>query len=208
MKLSHPLALGSFAANAIVHPGLLHTEDDFTRIRGFVDAQKEPWLTGWNKLLARTNSSYSPSAAAVVCRGASWCDPENYSLLYRDAAAAYVNAIRWKVTGDTAYAAASARILDAWASTLTTVTGSSDKMLVAGLQGYQLANAAEILRGWSGWTGLSAVIKMMTTVFLPMNDDFLRNHLGASIYHYWANVSITRFFNTQTRAYISTYMYV
>lgn len=176
-------------ANAIVHPGLLHTEQDFSRIRCLVKSQKEPWLTGWNKLLARTNANYSPSPASVICRGASWCIPQNYPVLYRDAHAAYVNAIRWKVTGDTAYAAASARILDAWASTLTTVTGSSDKLLVAGIQGYQLANAAEILRTWHEWTGLPAVVKMMTTIFLPMNDDFLRNHLGAGNFHYWANVS-------------------
>ncbi|KAG7405776.1 hypothetical protein Forpi1262_v018366 [Fusarium oxysporum f. sp. raphani] len=182
-----PLLLLTPFVQAIVHPGLLHTEADFTRIRSFVNATREPWLTGWNKLVARTNPNYSPSAAVVVCRGASWCDPQNYPVLYRDAHAAYVNAIYWKVTGNTAYADASARILDAWATTLTTVTGSSDKALVAGLQGYQLANAAEILRTYSSWKGLPAVVNMLNRVFLPMNDDFLRNHYGASIYHYWAN---------------------
>lgn len=175
-------------ALAIVHPGLLHTEEDFARIQAFVKDKKEPWFTGWKKLVSHTNPDYKPSAAPVICRGASWCNPMNYPVLYRDAHSAYVNAIYWKITGDTSYADASARTLDAWASTLTTITGSNDKMLVAGIQGYQLANAAEILRTYNKWTGLPAVSKMLSSIFLPMTDDFLRNHNGAGISHYWANV--------------------
>jgi hypothetical protein len=188
MKVAALLVLAALA-RAALHPGLLHTEADFNRIRGFINAEQEPWLTGWSKLVARVNPEYQPSAAAVVCRGASWCSPENYPVLYRDAHAAYVNAIYWKVTGASTYADAAARILDEWAGTLTTITGSTDKVLVAGIQGYQLANAAEILRTYSSWKGLTAVVNMMNTVFLPLNDDFLRNHFGADINHYWANVS-------------------
>ncbi|KAL2865939.1 putative GPI anchored protein [Aspergillus lucknowensis] len=174
-------------ALAIVHPGLLHTNDDFDRIRNNVNSGTEPYLTGWNKLAARANSDYTPRAAEVVCRGASWCDPENYSDLYRDAAAAYANAIYWKVTGETANGDAAAAILDAWSSMLTTVTGSSDKFLASGLYGYQMANAAEVLRDYDGWAGLDSMINMMQSVFLPMNSDFLVNHNGAGPDHYWAN---------------------
>src|SRR5688572_21504468 len=98
MKVAALLVLAALA-RAALHPGLLHTEADFNRIRGFINAEQEPWLTGWSKLVARVNPEYQPSAAAVVCRGASWCSPENYPVLYRDAHAAYVNAIYWKVTG-------------------------------------------------------------------------------------------------------------
>jgi len=175
--------------SAIVHPGLLHTDADFDRIKDFVAKGTEPQLTGWNKLVSHANKDYQPSATETICRGASWCDPENYPVLYRDAHAAYVNAIYWKVTGDTAYGDAAARILDAWSGNLTLVTGSNDKYLVAGIQGYQLANAAEILRGYSEWHGLQAMITMMRTVFLSMNDYFLTTHLGAGNEHYWANVS-------------------
>ncbi|KAL2842518.1 chondroitin AC/alginate lyase [Aspergillus pseudoustus] len=173
--------------NALVHPGLLHTNADFTRIRSYVKAKTDPWYTGWEKLAAHANADYTPGAAAVVCRGASWCNPENYPVLYRDIAAAYANAIYWQVTGDTAYGDAAAAILDAWSGTLTTVTGSSDKYLAAGLYGYQLANAGEVLRGYGGWSGLDSLIDMMQAVFLPMNSDFLVNHNGAVIDHYWAN---------------------
>ncbi|KAJ0426788.1 chondroitin AC/alginate lyase [Aspergillus carlsbadensis] len=173
--------------NALVHPGLLHTNADFARIRSYVNAGTEPWQAGWEKLVARANSNYTPNAAAVVCRGASWCNPQNYAVLYRDIAATYANAIYWQVTGDTAYGDAAASILDDWSSTLTTVTGSSDKYLAAGLYGYQLANAAEVLRDYSGWTGLDNMVNLMQSVFLPMNTEFLINHNGAAIDHYWAN---------------------
>ncbi|WP_241619004.1 alginate lyase family protein, partial [Rosenbergiella epipactidis] len=79
---------------------------------------------------------------------------DNYTSLYQDAAAAYQLALRWKISGDTKYADASARILDQWSTTLTGIGGTSDKFLVSGIYGYQLANAGEILRTYSGWTGL------------------------------------------------------
>ncbi|KAH8881384.1 chondroitin AC/alginate lyase [Thozetella sp. PMI_491] len=169
------------------HPGLLHTEADFTRIKSKVSAKTSPWYVGWNKLVAHANSGYAPNPQATVVRGSGTGLSENYASLYRDAAAAYANAIYWKVTGDTAYAAAAAKILDAWSSTLKVITGTSDKYLASGIYGYQLANAAEILRGYTAWSGLSALNTMLSTVFYPMNHAFLVNHNDAKIDHYWAN---------------------
>ncbi|KAH8680796.1 chondroitin AC/alginate lyase [Xylariales sp. PMI_506] len=169
------------------HPGLLHTEHDFTRIKGFVKSQTLPMYTGWLKLVNHTNSAYTPSPVATICRGSGTACTENYSALYRDAAAAYANAIYWKITGSSEFADAAGRILDAWSSTATAINGSSDKYLASGLYGYQLANAGEILRGYAGWSGLDDLISMLTNVFYPMNHDFLVNHNGAKIDHYWAN---------------------
>jgi hypothetical protein len=176
-------------ATSYVHPGLLHTEADFTRIKSYVNGKKVPWTTGWNKLVAHANPSYTPRAVETLCRGSTSSCSENYSLLYRDVSAAYVNAIYWKVTGNTTYADNAAKILDAWSTTLKQIWGSGDKFLAAGIYGYQLANAGEILRGYSGWTGLSNLVNMLTTVFYPMNHSFLTNHNDAKIDHYWANVS-------------------
>ncbi|KAF3075116.1 hypothetical protein CFAM422_003069 [Trichoderma lentiforme] len=176
-----------FVRAAFIHPGLLHTEADFTRIKSHVNSKQTPWITGWNKLAAHASTSYTPRPVATLCRGSSSDCTENYPNLYRDASAAYVNAIYWKVTGDTKYADNAGKILDAWSSTLTQIWGSSDKFLASGLYGYQLANAGEILRGYSGWKGLSNLINMLKTVFYPMNHSFLTNHNGAKIDHYWAN---------------------
>ncbi|KAL4791614.1 chondroitin AC/alginate lyase [Aspergillus venezuelensis] len=186
MKSSFLISHAALAAAAITHPGLLHTNTDFQRIAYYVNSQTEPQYTGWNKLAAHADSAYTPSATETVCRGTG-CDPQNYPSLYRDIASAYANAVYWKVTGETANADAAAAILDAWSSTLTTVTGSSDKFLASGLYGYQMANAAEILRDYEGWDGLQDLIDMMQTVFLPMNVDFLVRHNDAEDDHYWAN---------------------
>ncbi|KAL2818217.1 chondroitin AC/alginate lyase [Aspergillus cavernicola] len=176
----------ALSAAAMTHPGLLHTEDDFTRIRTLIDDKTEPQLTGWNKLTARADASYTPSATETICRGDS-CDPQNYPTLYRDIAAAYANAVYWKVTGEEANGDAAASILDAWSSTLTNLEGNADRFLAAGIYGYQLANAAEILRGYEKWDGLDAVVELLEAIFLPMNLDFLANHNDAVIDNYWAN---------------------
>jgi hypothetical protein len=167
------------------HPGLLHTERDFARIKGYVSSQTEPWYTGWNKLAAHADANYQPRAVETVYRGTG--TPENYALLYRDAAAAYANAVYWKVSGDKAHGQAATRILDAWSGTLKKVDGSSDRFLASGLYGYQLANAGEIMRRFSEWKGLPALVSMLKSVFYPMNHQFLTEHNGAAIDHYWAN---------------------
>ncbi|GKT41201.1 uncharacterized protein ColSpa_01382 [Colletotrichum spaethianum] len=183
------LASQASATSVFKHPGLLHTANDFQRITGFLAANKEPWTTGRNKLATRANAAYTPNSKETVCRGGAGreCNPENYASLFRDAAAAYANAVYWKITGNESHANASARILDSWSSSLKYINGSSDKFLASGIYGYQLANAAEILREWSAWNGLPAAIKMLQSIFYPMNHDFLIKHNGAVIDHYWAN---------------------
>ncbi|RYP09493.1 hypothetical protein DL764_001272 [Monosporascus ibericus] len=182
--------LSAFALGAAFeHPGLLHTEADFARIKRLVEAESDPWLTGWEKLANHANPEYTASPQEVLCRGTGWdvdCT-ENYAALFRDVSSAYANAIYWKVTGDETYADAAAGTLDSWASTLTSISGSSDKFLAAGLYGYQLANVGEILRTYESWTGLSDLAEMLTSVFYPMNHRFLDEHNGAEIDHYWAN---------------------
>ncbi|KAL4922835.1 chondroitin AC/alginate lyase [Aspergillus aurantiobrunneus] len=186
--MKHHLLLLNTALStaAITHPGLLHTEADFSRIRNLISSKTEPQLTGWEKLAAKADASYVPSATETICRG-SGCDPENYPSLYRDIAAAYANAVYWKVTGTEANGDAAAGILDAWSSKLTALDGSSDRYLASGLYGYQLANAAEVLRGYEKWNGLEGVVGLLDGVFLPMNVRFLQEHNDAVIDNYWAN---------------------
>lgn len=172
----------------IVHPGLLHTDNDFIRIKGYVAAQTSPQYDGWLKLAAAADADYTPNAQSSLCRGSSDCT-QNYASLYKDVAAAYANALVWRISGTTDNANAAGRIMDAWSSTLTEIIGSADRWLAAGIYGYQLANVAEILRDYDGWTGLDAAIDMLVDIFYPMNHDFLVHHNGARIDNYWANVS-------------------
>lgn len=183
-----PLNDNNIRETAFQHPGLLHSASDFERIVPKVKSKEQPWYTGWTKLTHNTNLSYVAQPHETVIRGTNAdAGPENFSDLFRDIAAAYNLAARWKIEGDESYAITAANILDDWASTLQSITGTSDKYLASGLYGYQIANVAEILRSYSGWNKLNDTIAMLETKFYPLSHEFLRNHNGAEIDHYWAN---------------------
>jgi hypothetical protein len=150
-----------------------------------VKAKAQPWLAGWQRLVANrhSQSTWKPRATATVVRGG---DGQNYTLLYNDVHAAYQNALRWRISGDKAHANAARDILNAWSGTLTAIQGDAGRFLAAGIYGYQFANAAEIMRGYDGFD-LGRFKKMMLNVFYPLNDRFLNKHNDACITNYWAN---------------------
>jgi len=183
------------SAQAFVHPGAMHKQSDFDRMKSKVAAQAQPWYSGWQALQANSHATSSyvlKGPVDTVYRGTGY--PENYSKLFNDIAAGYANALEWKVTGTTAYAAKAAQIMKQWGSTLKVITGTSDKYLAAGIYGYEFANVAEIMRDYRSDTFTTADFNqfktMMLNVFYPMNHDFLVNHNGACITHYWANWDI------------------
>lgn len=181
-------------AKPFVHPGLLHTEADFERMKAKVAAGEEPWLSGWKKLEASGHAQlgYTPRPQETVLRGGAG---QNYPLLFNDIHAAYQLALRWKVSGDKKYAEKSVEILNAWSSKLKTVHGNADRFLAGGIYGYQIANTAEIMRTYRGWNprDFARFQKMMLEVFYPLNETFLfgrnggKDHNGAAITNYWAN---------------------
>ncbi|CAI7567240.1 unnamed protein product [Penicillium pancosmium] len=190
LSIASVLAL-STAVTAFVHPGALHTAQDFERINTHVANADEPWNTTWTLLTASSyaQASYQPTPQEIVYRGANGVDSENYQYLYRDAAAAYQLALRWKISNDTTFADAAVNILSSWAATLTSIGGTSDKFLASGLYGYEMANAAELMSDYSGWNSdnKTATGTMLANVFAPMNNLFLEDHNGQDYYHYWAN---------------------
>ncbi|RTQ31249.1 hypothetical protein EJP69_27435 [Variovorax gossypii] len=175
-------------ARKFVHPGLLHTEADFERMRQKVAAQAQPWLEGWNALTSngRSQLGATPRPLATVIRGG---DDSNFAQMYIDIARAYQLALRWKVSQDTRYADLAVVFLNAWSSTMTTLTGNSDRFLAAGIYGYQFANAGEIMRSYEGWAAsdFARFQNMMLTLFYPLNHSFLLDHNGSEITNYWAN---------------------
>ncbi|CAN7166435.1 alginate lyase family protein [Pseudoduganella sp. LjRoot289] len=176
------------APRTFAHPGLLHSEADFDRMRAKVAAQEQPWLSGWNALLntGRSHLNNFPRPLATVIRGGSG---QNFAQCYIDIARTYQLAVRWKVSGDVAYADKAVEFLNAWSSTLTSITGNADRFLAAGIYGYEFANAAEIMRTYPGWAAadLARFQNMMLTVFYPLNHQFLLQHNDAAITNYWAN---------------------
>ncbi|MBT2337221.1 alginate lyase family protein [Variovorax paradoxus] len=171
-----------------IHPGLLHTESDFERMRLKVKAKAQPWLDGWSALTSsgRAQLGANPRPLATVIRGG---DGQNFAQMYIDIARAYQLALRWKVSQDKRYADLAVVFLNEWSSTLTTLTGNADRFLAAGIYGYQFANAAEIMRTYEGWAAsdFARFQNMMLNVFYPLNHSFLVGHNGAQITNYWAN---------------------
>jgi hypothetical protein len=169
---------------AFVHPGALHTANDFKRITGYVNAKTTPWYTDWELLLnsSYAQSTYKSQAVSAIYRGSDGVHAENYNLLYEDAAAMYQLALRWKISGDSTYGNAAVSLLNSWGSTLKVIGGDPNQWLATGLYGYQLANAAEIMRGYSGWASadFSTFQNMMENVFAAQNQYFLATHNGSA----------------------------
>lgn len=175
-------------AEVFIHPGALHTNEDFKRVQKHVQAKEQPWYRAWQHLestkLAQT--TWVPTPQEVIVRGANDALPENYGYAYRDAHSAYQLALRWMVGGNTSYADHAAEILDGWASTLVDIDGNSDKYLAAGLYGYQFANAAELLRGYTSWpkTSQKAFGAILNNIFAVYNRDFLEHHNDKQDFYY------------------------
>jgi len=187
---SSSITLGT--VSTIVHPGMLHSAADFARMTNKVNAGAQPWLDGWNKLVTNGHSASTYVARPVdtIVRGRqSDGKPENYMLACQDAAAAYQNALRWKIKGDAACGNNAVKIMNAWAAKCTFIDGDSNKDLAAGLQGYQWANAAEIMRGYSGWTAadFTRFKNFLLNVYYPVSSDFLIRHNNTCATHYWLN---------------------
>lgn len=91
-------ASSTLPADAFIHPGLLQTQADFTRIREKLANQNPPWLAGWQKLIANPHASlaWQPNPVSVLNRTSA--DMNNDSTLFNDAAAAYALALRWQIS--------------------------------------------------------------------------------------------------------------
>lgn len=180
-------------SQAFVHPGCLETEADFARMNTKIAAGQSPWIDSYIILTnnSHAQSTYVANPVAILVRGTgnSACSTENYSRAYNDAAAAYQLALRWKISGNTAFANAAVNVLNAWSSTCTNICGDSNSELAAGLYGYEFACAAEIMRSYSGWSSpdFARFKGMMTNVFYTVNEHYITTHNGTCISHYWAN---------------------
>jgi hypothetical protein len=165
----------ALAAEPFRHPGILHTREDLERMKAKVAGGVEPWRSGFDALRSHKHSQSDYALRGpyrVVVRGPG----ENVGKddMEADVNAAYQNALMWAITGDEAYAKKSVQILNAWSSTLTEMKGR-DVQLSAGLYGFKLVNAAEIMRHtYPKWPAqdVERCGKMFRDVFYPPARDF------------------------------------
>ena len=99
----------ALAGSEFVHPGGLHTAADLDRMRSMVAAGEHPWIDGWNVLIRDWKAQSDYKALPNPHMG-------SRQRAQNDANAAYLNALRWQISGDKANADCAARILDAWAA--------------------------------------------------------------------------------------------
>jgi hypothetical protein len=173
-------------AQTFIHPGGLHTQADLDRMKTQVAAGAHPWIDSWNALIVHPKAQSTYTAAAQANMGA------NRQRASADAVAAYLNALRWYISGDTSYAACAKRICSAWAYAVNQVPTGTDIPGLMGIAIYEFAAAGEILRLYPNWSpaDFTQFKSMMTTYLYPVCNDFLTNHRGTCISHYWANWDI------------------
>lgn len=166
-----------------VHPGGLHTQPDLDRMKAEVAEGAHPWIDDWNLLIQDplAQSTYSPHALANM--------GSNRQLADQDAHAAYLNAIRWYISGDKAYADTSMNILNAWARTVNQIPSGDNTPGLVAIPIQDFALAGEVLRIFPGWSAsdFAAFQAMFSKYLYPVVNTFLTAHNGACISHYWAN---------------------
>lgn len=167
---------GLKAQRAFIHPGVLHTQKQFDHLYDIVQKKIRPAYDSYLLLKdnPRSSADYKMNGPfKVISRDGEFGYIK--SKMEMDFSAAYLNAIMWMVTKDAAHAKKAAEILEAYADTLTTIPATNDAPLLAGLEGFKIVYAAEVLR--YTYKGMSAkqldkITKMITGVFLPVLDKF------------------------------------
>ena len=95
------LAFQNAAGQTFVHPGILHTQEDLSRIKSLVDNRTQPAYGSWEKLSSDPKSSpdYRIQGPFPIISRA---DEYGYTKApcEDDFNAAYYNALMWTVTGD------------------------------------------------------------------------------------------------------------
>lgn len=163
------------------HPGLLHSESSLKRIRELVRNEIQPAYGSFNIMRGMPEGKVDyciKGPFETISRAGRYGytkDP-----CERDFNAAYYNAILWIVTGKEPHADKAMEIIRAYASTLKKIEGPDDP-LCAGLQGFMLVNAAEIMRYTytadkytNGWDAKDTpkVESMFRDVFQPILTTF------------------------------------
>lgn len=180
-------------AKGFKHPGALHTQEDFDRVKALLEAKDPVIVAAYNNLKtnAYSQSNVTTFPVETIVRGGGV--GENYINAARAASMAYLNALRWKISGDKAHAEKAVQILNLWADVCKGIGGDSNFALASGLYGYAFANAAELMRDYEGWASddFEKVRDWMLRVWYPYCVGFLKARNGTWDQgrpgHYWSN---------------------
>ena len=175
------LTVQNAVGQAFVHPGILHSREDLSRIESLVDNRTQPAYGSWEKLSSDPKSSPDyriQGPFPIISRADEYAYTK--APCEDDFNAAYYNALMWTVTGDVRHAAKAMEIIRAYSAVLRKITPRDDP-LCAGLQGFIIVNAAEIMRytfpassfdgGWNDEDTRLAT-EMFREAFIPVFTKF------------------------------------
>ena len=185
------------------HPALLHSAAEIETAKGRLTT--EPYASAYAALEAASGGQ-AAGAVEYLKRmdktnwEATYPDYGNFSHAATDAKLAYELALRYQLKGATAAATSAVNILNDWATNCKGILRISGKNYVNNIpdpneyliliQAYQFANAAELLKGYSGWTAdaQGKFNTWMKETFADFAIIFLETHHGnANSLHYWLN---------------------
>ncbi len=166
----------SWAKADFTHPGVAHSAESIAFVRAKLEAKQQPWTDAWKTVKSSRGASLSwtPRPREHVERGPYNRPNIGSSDFSADAAAAYIHALCWALTGDPTHAEKSAEILDAWSATLKSISNHDARLLV-GMSGYRFTVAAELLKHtWNGWPAdrQERFARMVREIWYPVIQDF------------------------------------
>ena len=159
-----------------IHPGVLHSAKEMERMRQQVQKKENPAYGSYLLLKEHkcSQADYQPEGPfAVISRDGE--HRHTKSKMEADFSAVYQNALMWMITGKEAHARKSLDILTAYANTLTTIPETNDAPLLAGLEGFKIIYALEILKHTYHQTTddeLKSITRMFTDIFMPVLENF------------------------------------
>jgi hypothetical protein len=178
-SLTLPFALGLPQAHAYTHPGTTLNLADLQAVKAKIDANQEPWKTGYASFAAPQRADYGMRGPTAIVRR----NPDvNLHLWRADMNAIWNLSLMWYFTGDNAYAQRARDVLLAWATTNTEFSGQ-ESMLDLGDYAGRFVGAAEILRGtWPGWTeaDTTTVKAWFANVLMPGANPWGESMYGAA----------------------------
>ncbi|MCI1647221.1 MAG: alginate lyase family protein [Bacteroides sp.] len=170
--------IGDQYTPSLEHPGILHTAKSIKRMQTIVkraDANDPAYQTYLemksNNLAKSTYSMQGPYE--IISRDGDYAWTKNG--FEADFAAAYLNALMYAVTKDEAHAKKGIEILVKYADKLKEIPSTNDAPLLAGLQGFQIIYATEMLSHTydkMSKEDLDKINAMLKNIFLPVLEKF------------------------------------
>ena len=185
------------------HPALLHNSADIEAVKSRLLTNDAVINAAYSQL--ETSSAASPAGAVEYLKRMDqknwesvYPDFNNFNAAATDAKLAYQLALRYQLKGSEAAATAAVNILNNWASVnkgFLRLTGYNNNIpdpneYLMCIQAYQFANAAELLRGYTGWQAadFTKFQNWIRQTFADVAILFLENHhQNANPKHYWLN---------------------